>query len=500
MQKIYASCIAHFCLLVFSFCLLFSSLPAQNWHPIPSNGPLLYSFEQQGSTDEWYFAAKADSVRLEGADSAFYLYRIDRPAVPSDELVTCQGDSLSGLGACIAIGRDHYLGKKMLLRPNGECLFVSSNADSFLLKTRAQTGQNWVWNAGISATVDSVVTGNVLGAADSLKYISLSSGQSIVLSKAHGMVGCFAFLPFINWQYQPDAVVFTIWGIPNLGLGGHFPDYAELFSFDVNDKFGYRERDFFPQGSGTALESVVIQAVQPGIRFAYDVVSERLTILALIGYPIDSTYTPPFSATTTSDSTSYPLIPLLPYETHDPLDVEANEYYQNGIRLLAGSNGRLRLDMAKQTYYESCANAYVPFEPVWTLSLAAGLGKVYSSYSDVGQMSIFEIYCYQKGAETWGTCLNLSTLIAVEPTQETAFQLLPNPASSLVRIVLAASSTTGHEIALLSLSGQVVMQQSVPAHQGTIDLDISAIPAGMYLVQVSGGDQALGHRKLVIAR
>jgi Secretion system C-terminal sorting domain len=500
MQKIYTYRIAHFCLLVFSICLCFSILPAQNWHPLPSSGPLLYSFQQQGSTDEWYFAAKADSVRLEGADSAFYLYRIDRPVFPADQLATCQGDSLQWFPGSIAISRDHYLGKKMLLRPNGECVFVSSNADSFLLKTLAQSGQSWTWKPGITATVDSVVAGTVLGSADSLKYISLSSGKSIVLSKAHGMVGCFAFLPFLNWQHQPDVVDFTIWGIPGLGLGGHFPNYEELFSFDVNDKFGYRQRDFFPQGSGTALESVVIQAVQPGMRFAYDVVSERLTILALIGFPIDSTYTPPFSATTTSDSTSYPLIPLLPYETHDPLDVEANEYYQDGIRLLSGSNGRLRLDIARQTYYDACANAYVPFEPVWTLSLAAGLGKIYSTYSDVGQNTLFEMYCYQKGAETWGTCLDLSTLIAIDPAQETTFQLAPNPASSQVRIQLAEAGAATHAITLLSLSGQVVMQHTLPAQQSAIDLDISTIPAGMYLLQVTDADQATGHRKLVIAR
>jgi hypothetical protein len=500
MKHIYVRTFALACCLGLTF-LTLTPLMAQGWTPFPSNRLLLYSFAQQGFPDEWYFAAHADSVVAEGADSAYYLYRIDRPVFPTDQATTCGGDSLHFFWGAVIQNQDHYLGKKMLQSPDGECRFISSSADTFLLRTRATVGNTWAWAPGVTATVDSVVLGIVLGASDSLKYVSLSSGQSIVLSKDHGMVHCFAFLPFMNRGGQMDSVAFDIWGIPAAGLGRQFPDYAAIFDWDVNDKFGIDAGYRYPNGEQQYLRQYLVQSLTPGTRFEYGTSMDYIDILRPFGFPPDSTYYPAAPTTVVVDSTYYPWLGLLPYQTH-PLPPNAfNDYYQYGIRTMAGTNGRIRLDFAQQTFYDTCAHAFIPFEGMWTLSFATGLGEIHYSYMDVGYAESRDLYCYEKGSETWGACLALSTLIAVTPSVATRFQLSPNPATDVLRVELQDMDTrSGYDLTILDLQGHAVTRLSVPTGSPILDLDVQALPQGMYVLRIDAPGRASGHQKFVVVR
>lgn len=275
---------AAFLAIVLGLLPSFAGLRAQNWHPFPGNATFLYSFSQAGSADEWYFAAHADSVSAEGADSAYYFYRIDRGALPSD--VDCNGQAVAS--TMLMSNKDHYLGRKALLQTDGVCRFISSAADTFVLQTRAASGQAWAWHVGITATVDSVVAGTVLGVADSLKYIQLSSGDTWVLSKGHGLAHCTNLLPFVDHSGAVTDVDFEIWGIPELGLGGHLPHFEEIFQYDPSDRFGYRHYQGLHPGSNTDfIEMTILSQSAPT---QYQTLQERVRIHAPQAPPADTIY------------------------------------------------------------------------------------------------------------------------------------------------------------------------------------------------------------------
>ena len=73
-------------------------------------------------------------------------------------------------------------------------------------------------------------------------------------------------------------------------------------------------------------------------------------------------------------------------------------------------------------------------------------------------------------------------------------ELYPNPATNHLTISSLSPSHEALNIRLLSLSGQVVMSQqavNLPQH-----LDISQLPAGVYMVEISG-ESGVKYEKMV---
>lgn len=80
-------------------------------------------------------------------------------------------------------------------------------------------------------------TFSLLGQLDSLKVISLSTGDSILLSKSYGLMRFPTF----------DSTLYVTWaGIQNRNLGERIFGFREIFDFEIGDVFYY---DVY-QGSG----------------------------------------------------------------------------------------------------------------------------------------------------------------------------------------------------------------------------------------------------------
>jgi len=80
------------------------------------------------------------------------------------------------------------------------------------------------------------------------------------------------------------------------------------------------------------------------------------------------------------------------------------------------------------------------------------------------------------------------TGIADQPTPITADALFPNPATSTASLSLSLQAATRVEVRILNLAGQTVATQTqdLPVGSSTLTLDVQALPAGLYLVQVGG--------------
>ncbi len=482
--------------IAFASCLLpsFTGLRAQNWHPFPGNATFLYSFSQAGSADEWYFAAHADSVRAEGADSAYYLYRIDRQAVPTD--LDCNGQAVAS--TMLMSNKDHYLGRKVLLQSNGVCQFISSAADTFVLQARATAGQAWAWHAGITATVDSVVAGTVLGVADSLKYIHLSNGDTWVLSKGHGIAHCTNLLPFVDDAGTITDVDFEIWGIPELGLGGHLPHFEEVFQFDPSDRFGYRHYQGLHPGSNTDyIEMTILSQSAPT---QYQTLQERVRIHAPQAPPADTTYYAAVQQAVTYLPNNYPSLDLLPYEHTPVIPNFFGAAVQAGAHRSASLHDRIQIDFDLKEGYDTCSRGYFDNIAFGHQYFAQGLGETAYDWFNIMTPRSRTLYCYQKGAESWGTCLDLMAL-SVEPGLAGSVKCFPNPANDRLHLVLDPAAATGAKTATIyALSGHLLAQYHLAEGEMELVIPVHELPAGMYVLRVSGENVGSGEFRVAVVR
>ncbi|MBN2586605.1 MAG: M28 family peptidase [Candidatus Fermentibacteraceae bacterium] len=75
----------------------------------------------------------------------------------------------------------------------------------------------------------------------------------------------------------------------------------------------------------------------------------------------------------------------------------------------------------------------------------------------------------------------------------------PNPVNSLLTVSLAREYSAGLEISVFDITGRKVISGSRDASEGTVSLDLSALPPGVYAVRISSGDFAQT-RSVVVAR
>lgn len=160
-------------------CCLFS----QNWMPVVPGETYHYRLDDSAYISH---TIRVDSTKKIGDDSVFYLNRILQwyyLSTPTDTLAIALRD------------QGQFLGKTMTKTPNGQLVFHAENFffdTSFVIRPLVNPGESWLAVPGenITATVTSVVQGEVLGESDSLKTIQFDNGATWLLSKNHGLISC----------------------------------------------------------------------------------------------------------------------------------------------------------------------------------------------------------------------------------------------------------------------------------------------------------------------
>jgi Secretion system C-terminal sorting domain len=497
------------CLLLLLFFMGMIGAQAQNWHPFPGGGPIIYRYEFQSGADTLFFAARIDSVKLEGADSAYYLYRVDKPAILNDTLYDANGMPFVNGQYLYQFDQDHYLGQKMLCDSLGFCRFVSSHGDTFALNTRATLGSTWDWQSGVTATVASVQQGLVFGVLDSLKTISLSSGKELILSKEHGFVKTFSFLKFMEFGGLIPNIDFFVWGMPALGLGGHLPNTEEYYSVELGDAFCWKKyhresladvtmeyrNTFYPAQVPCSKPTFVVATES----YAYFQAGIPIPPQILWYQPL-TTYTPVCDTTLTIAPDS--LLELLPFEYHAEEPFLMSQYYfQRGQRKGVGPYAHIGVGFQWLDTYIDYDMAFMVFESAATKDFTEGFGEVSSSYyfsNDIYETT--SIYAYTKDGITYGTCENLQALGRANPSGSNC-SIYPNPAQDAVQIELTQTSAESQVfVQLRDASGKAILRQEFSGNAGPMQLDLQSVAPGLYFLEITQGEQAPIRRKLVVAR
>lgn len=112
-------------------------------------------------------------------------------------------------------------------------------------------------------------------------------------------------------------------------------------------------------------------------------------------------------------------------------------------------------------------------------------------------------YCFYNLTKTDSACLlltyDLSATGIINNSHLKFVKVFPNPANDVVKLAFNTEKTyNSSEIQLTDLSGRVVYSEKVNTNEGLLAIDISSIPAGVYVCNLVGDGVTIARDKIII--
>jgi hypothetical protein len=186
---------------------------AQHWE-IYRNGDSLLYYKSGHGYDPTAVFMKADSMLITGNDTTFVMNR---------KVVNVSSSTLHG-------NLPQLLQRRVIHLNNGD--WNLSDTANWLLRPGDPLLSSWIFDANqnITASITRVYWGQVLGQNDSIKTISLSNGDSILVSKHYGII---SFPPFLSGTSAYHLAGF------NQSAADSIPGFFEVFTFQPGDILEY---------------------------------------------------------------------------------------------------------------------------------------------------------------------------------------------------------------------------------------------------------------------
>lgn len=215
--------------------LLCAAASAQNWALL--NPAYKYNYSNDGSDtiSNQIFVTHIDTL---GPDS--FRYELNRIGVVEDNSVSnyfsqCE-DMINQF--LVRSGQMQFLGGSVIQGPHSWTL---AGADTLALPINAPVSYSWMNPDGSSASVLIADTATILGVVDSIKWVGYSGGDTLLLSKDHGIIrsGPMAWV-------EPAPTLVGLGGA--VETGAQFPSYKSLFNYLVGDILQYSEASDYVGG------------------------------------------------------------------------------------------------------------------------------------------------------------------------------------------------------------------------------------------------------------
>lgn len=113
---------------------------------------------------------------------------------------------------------------------------------------------------------------------------------------------------------------------------------------------------------------------------------------------------------------------------------------------------------------------------------------------------------YQLSVTDMKGCTQMSDVITIQSTVsageadalDASITLAPNPAYARTAVSFDAPAEAAGVVRLMDMTGRVVLEQSFDKAQHRVELDLAAVPAGLWLVEVRLADGRKTVRRLLI--
>ena len=456
-------------------------LCAQQWRPVNSSEQFNFRID---TADFISHVISVDSVSLAGGDSVFHFNRV---------VTKCWNCSNPEVYLC---NQPQFLEKEMVALPGGVCFF--NNPGGFVLKSLAEVGDSWLFDT--TAAVTAQVTGKsfqmIFGQWDSVKTITLSSGQSIQLSKNNGIIAFPVFGQ--NSQYLLE-------GIAGRNTGILLPGFMEIYDFQPGDVFQYRFKQIslvIGGGSVALVKKRVLSRDSTALGYSYEI--EKLTMswpesMNGIPGPVSHHYDIFTSYYTDSDSNIcnyYPGRMVM-----DPLHYDDDfvsfmtitpDTGQVISRIVGAPDNFLYYNYGTDTLFRSYA-------ALFSDKYSTGLGAV--AYIEDG----FEWYThnlligYVKNGDTTGIVYPDDFILenVAQTEREQSITVFPIPAHNKVNLRLQDSNSRIVSLEVYSSDGRKMPGFRDQDLAESVGVDVSALLPGMYHLVVKTTGNVI-HQKILI--
>jgi hypothetical protein len=215
---------------------LFSAFYAQsqNWLPISAVDTYHYAID---TVDYPSHTIWVDSIEIIDDETIFYLNRIvtgcDTCNYWNKEIRKKDPWKFTGIpdsASLVAMmNQPQFLQRSIIIDKNGN--YILNDPNKNFIKVYEELDSSWVLdsNLSLSAKITKMDVQNVLGNSDSIKHILLSNGDSIILSKNHGII----YFP----ELYKGSFNYSLIGIQNRNLGERLPTAFDVYNYDIGDRF-----------------------------------------------------------------------------------------------------------------------------------------------------------------------------------------------------------------------------------------------------------------------
>ena len=463
---------------------------AQNWQTFNSKAQYIFKNAQYDSFVVY------DSVKVNNNDTLLYNFKTIRQVVTQN---------MSAVFSAVA---STWIGKVVVVKPNGTNVFLTGDNDSVYIETRAKLCtvftiyDNISKNLHVNGRVDSIVSGKVLGINDSLKYITVirngsigyglktDSVTSIILSKNHGL---FQTVTFLNIGYKyPDAADYRNKTI----LKGHSQISDTYKNLQVADIYDFNVGDELHTHSGVLYNEADEKKIEKILSRAYSINGDTLIYNSDI-CKTDTIYSG-------GQKSQFHGIVTLKYAINDPADpinfIPGKTYF-NVVNRSANMSFQLG-DTVIATNFNSlyyCGNTsdscvYGFYEgPVYNNYYYKGLGGNYYKYGFYVYNYYNDLVYFKKGAVETGIPYDCDILL---PVIDPLFQIqktkvYPNPAKDRLTIEVNQVSS----VSMKDIVGLEVYKGQLGARSN--EINISQLLSGIYFVVISTGDTTITEKIVV---
>ena len=453
------------------------SANAQDWKPMRSG--LVYNFLLNGDMNSVrsLWIDSSESVNGEPVDflNRVYVY-------PVTGITLSDG---SECNPCALVNQPQFLLRS--IRETSDGFVFEDGQNSFLIKTKAGLNESWTFdNNNRTATVTDISFGQVLNAGDSLKTITLSTGEKIVISREYGIV-TFT-IPGTTQKYE-------IAGIEGTGMGIRIPNAKSIFNFAVGDKFEYHGKR---QGTTFETRNEYYNTIDQYT------IKEKTVVNGFAQYLVEGVYQEgvelpyKYFKTISFDPdkrlNAYPFQVIdLKYGPHEGIDIK----YDHDLKMYVRGLGteiwpvleRLgTTDTFKKSPSIACGYSEHKFAP--------NLGPIFQRYIASGYIER-KLVAHSGEVANFGTftVFNLST--GPEIKEGPRIQLSSNPVSDKLTVAYETNSLSPVEMTLCNTAGVIVSRFSSSGISKSVEIDVSYLPAGMYFLTFSSEEGTCQEKVLV---
>jgi hypothetical protein len=461
------------------------------WRPFRPG--FVYAFAQAASPNTLHTLRVDSAYATAGGDSVYTFNRLMRP--------------LAGTTYQYSKSRNNLVGARLRWQPGTRDFYLEANAEpalgttqttTLLLRPRAAVGSTWAASTSpaLTATLSSWALGTVGTVADSLATITLSNGQTLVVSKRYGLIQGPQWLTLTT-----SASTWAQTAVPQAGLGLYDP--LKLFALNAGDELGYDLIDYafgsgsVPCSTGYMLRRITSRQLTADslvLRFSQQ---RRASTSGAPGCSAAGTTVSPVSTGRWAFSLRTGRSPqFLPFA------LLTGEYAAIGSAslptLLVGGSVGIRAagtgcfagaqiirltplypSQNQSTTYvgglddAAYVNEYSPSLSLGMVTLGSSINRDYS------------LTYYRRSGVACGSPTNFSTLLPSRAAEAAAAATLhPNPAAEAATLTLAAPTRPGTMLTLTDALGRRVWSHEVAPDQTSLPVVLAGQPAGLYLVQL----------------